>query len=108
MKSDFQKMSNRAIEIREEYSKVEKKKWDIDQIFMGVVKDFGDLSELLMIKRGYRGEMNEEVQKKIEHEMADILWVLLVLAKKIDVDLEKGFWKTMDELEIKIKKQKNV
>lgn len=77
----------------------------MEQVFMGMTKDVGDLSKLLMIKGGYRGDYNEETKKALEHELSDVLYCVLVLADKLGIDLEKSFSRTMDELEEKIRKQ---
>ena len=37
-----------------------------------------------------------------EHELADVLWSLLVIAKRCDVELETAFARTMDELEAEL------
>ena len=40
-----------------------------------------------------------DARRKLEHELADCLWSILVLADVYDVDLERAFRRTMDELE---------
>ena len=39
------------------------------------------------------------VKEKLEHELADCSWSVIVLAQAHEVDLEAAFLKTMDELE---------
>lgn len=102
MKKDFKEMINRAVEIREKYSKNDLKQWEIEQGFMGMVKDVGDLSKLLMVNGGYRKDLEGDVKGKLEHELADVLYSLLVIADKIGIDLEKSFWNTMDDLDRRI------
>ena len=60
--------------------------------------------KLITAKEGLR-EI-EDVDDKLEHELADCLWSVLVLADKYNIDLEKSFLKTMKGLEIKIIKSK--
>ncbi len=62
----------------------------------GFVVDVGDLMKLVMAKAGARPV--DDVQAKLAHELSDCLWSVLVLAKAYDVDLEKEFLRTMDEL----------
>jgi NTP pyrophosphatase (non-canonical NTP hydrolase) len=38
-------------------------------------------------------------QRRVNHELADCLWSVLVLARKLDVDIERAFWTTMLELD---------
>lgn len=66
----------------------------------GFVVDVGDLMKLVMAKAGARPV--DDVQAKLAHELSDCLWSVLVLAKAYDVDLEKEFVKTMDEIEAKL------
>ena len=44
----------------------------------------------------------EDLKKKIEHELADVLFSVCVLADKLDVDLEDSFARTMNQLEQRI------
>jgi NTP pyrophosphatase (non-canonical NTP hydrolase) len=41
----------------------------------------------------------ENSKEKLEHEISDCLWSLIVLAHLHHIDVEKTFLKTMDELE---------
>ena len=106
MDNNFQKMQQKAIEIRNLYSKTDPKQWSVDQVFMGMTKDLGNLSKLLMVKQGYRDDLSAEVDEKIAHELSDLTFSLFVLADKLDVNLEKSFWKTMEEIEDKLDKDK--
>lgn len=36
-------------------------------------------------------------------KLADVLWCILVLSDKLDVDLEKAFFRTMKDLEKRLK-----
>jgi NTP pyrophosphatase (non-canonical NTP hydrolase) len=102
---DFKKITERAIGIRNKYSKLEKelygKEWTREQIAEGFVGDVGDLMKLVLAKSGVRNIENAD--GKIAHELSDCLWSLLVLSNKYGIDLEKSFLETMNELENKIK-----
>ncbi len=97
----------RALSVREKYAELEKKKygkeWSKVQIMEGFVGDVGDLMKLVMAKEGIRS--TDEVDSKLEHELSDCLWSILVLAQKYNVDLEKSFMKTMGELEERIARE---
>lgn len=62
----------------------------------GFVVDVGDLTRLVMAATGARDV--EGYQSKLGHELADCLWSVLVLAKRLDVDLAEAFERTMNEL----------
>jgi NTP pyrophosphatase (non-canonical NTP hydrolase) len=34
----------------------------------------------------------------LEHELADVLWAIIAIADRCDVDLERAFVATMDQL----------
>lgn len=104
MKNDFQKMVKRAVEIKAKYKKIEPKPWGVEQAFMGMMKDVGELSKLIMIKKGYRTDSDKKLHAALEHQLSDILYSILIIADKTKVDLEKSFWRTMDEIEQRLKK----
>lgn len=66
----------------------------------GFVGDVGDLMKLVMAKSGMRAI--PDADRKLAHELSDCLWSVLVLARLYDVDLEKEFLHTMDEIEHKL------
>ncbi len=67
----------------------------------GFVGDVGDLMKLVMAKAGARPIA--DVEAKLAHELADCLWSVLVLARAYDVDLERAFLRTMDDLDTKLR-----
>ncbi len=72
---EFSKIIKRAIEIRKQYTEVEKKRngkeWNNEQIMQGFVGDMDDLVKLIMTKEGLREIKN--VNEKLKHELADCL-----------------------------------
>ncbi len=103
MENNFQKMIDRALEVKAKYDKIEPKEWGVDQDFMGMVKDVGDLGKILMVARGYRDDIDRNKTGALPHELSDILFSLITIANKTGVDLEKAFHKTMDELDERLK-----
>jgi NTP pyrophosphatase (non-canonical NTP hydrolase) len=103
---ELEQIIKRAAEVKEKYHELEMKKygkkWTNSQIAQGFVGDVGDLMKIIMAKEGLR-EM-EDVDKKLEHELADCLYCVALLANKYGVDLEKAFLENMDKLEIRISK----
>ena len=101
---EFKELENRALEIRMQYRALNKAKghhpWSALTYTEGFVGDVGDLMKLVMAKAGYRG--GEQVDEKIEHELADCLWSVMAIAHELEVDLEQSFIKTMNELEARI------
>ncbi|WP_326601124.1 hypothetical protein [Streptomyces sp. NBC_01800] len=63
------------------------------KIFVGGV---GDLAKIVMAQEGARDMPGGRAA--LEHELADCLWSVLVLAHRYDVNLDVAFLHTMDEL----------
>jgi len=97
---EYEEILKKALLVREKFSRYEiknnGKEWTREQILQGFVVDIGDLVKLCMAKEGHR--YVEDVDKKLPHELADCLWCILVLAHKYNIDLEKAFTETMNEL----------
>lgn len=100
----FQEIIQKALEVRKKYSVFEKEKygreWNSQEIMSGLVGDIGDLSKLIQAKSGIRNISN--VNEKLEHELSDCLWSIIVIADKYNIDLEVAFTKTMKDLEEKL------
>jgi NTP pyrophosphatase (non-canonical NTP hydrolase) len=98
---EFHKIIARAMEIRERFEAMETRlygsSWTSEEIALGFVGDVGDLAKLIIAENGKRNIPNSHT--KLEHELADCLWSLIVLSKIHGIDLEKAFVDTMDELE---------
>ena len=97
-------LSARAEQVRAQFAAREiaqgGRAWTREELMQGFVVDVGDLMKLVMAKAGARTV--DDVQVKLAHELSDCLWSVLVLAKAYDVDLEKEFLQTMDEIEAKL------
>jgi len=98
---EFQKIIERALKIRRQYEAKEKKvygsAWTSEEIALGFVGDVGDLVKLVVAENGRR--TIPDSKKKLEHELADCLWSVIVLSQMHGVDLESSFMNTMDDLE---------
>lgn len=104
----FNELSNRAMEIREKFGEYElangERKWTREDVMMGFVGDVGDLAKLVMAHQNIRNIPDK--QAKIEHELADCLWSILVLARMYNIDLEATFLNTMRDLHKFLDEQK--
>jgi NTP pyrophosphatase (non-canonical NTP hydrolase) len=98
---EFRRIIDRALTVRHYYEEKEKQlygsPWTRQDLALGFVGDVGDLAKLILAENGKRTITDSK--EKLEHELADCLWSIIVLAKLHDVDLETSFMKTMDELE---------
>ena len=71
--------------------------WTLEERTLGLVGDVGDLAKLIQAHEGVR--IVEDSPAALEHEFADVLWSVIVIADRCGVDLEAAFLRTMDELE---------
>ena len=98
---DFQEIIDRALTIRKLYEEKEEhlygSAWTREEIALGLVGDVGDLAKLVLAENGKRHIKNSK--EKLEHEISDCLWSLIVLAKLHDIDMEQSFREAMDKLE---------
>ena len=98
---EFQKLIDRALAIRKQYSEKEQNlygsAWTSEEITLGFVGDVGDLAKLIIAENGKRNISNSK--EKLEHELSDCLWSILVLADLHGISLEKAFLKTMNDIE---------
>ncbi len=98
---EFRELEQRALEIRGQYALLERRRygraWTREEIALGSVGDVGDLMKLALAREGVRAI--PDAAEKLAHELADCLWSLLVLADAYEVDLQRAFLRTMDELE---------
>ncbi|WP_330237279.1 nucleotide pyrophosphohydrolase [Streptomyces sp. NBC_00566] len=74
--------------------------WTNEEFALGFVGDVGDLAKLVMAEEGARDVPGGRAA--LEHELADCLWSVLVLADRYDIDLGLAFHRTMTELETAI------
>lgn len=97
----LEELQQRAEAIQAQYDALNKadghSDWSALDYTSGLVGDVGDLIKLVMAKEGKR--RGQDLDARIAHEPSDILWSVLVIAKKYDINIEEAFTKTMDELE---------
>ena len=98
---EFSTMTARALALRRVLEDHERQKfgraWSREELALGLVGDIGDLAKLIQAAEGVR-EI-EGIRAKLEHELADVLWSVIVIADQYDVDLEASFVRTMDGIE---------
>ena len=71
--------------------------WTREETALGFVGDVGDLAKLVLAAEGARSDVGG--REELEHELADCLWSVLVLAARYDVDLGSVFERTLGDLE---------
>lgn len=104
LRMEFKDIIKRAQEIQKAYRLFNKqqkyKVWGVSEYVQGFVGDVGDLMKLVMAKENFRH--STKVDRKLAKELADCLWSTIIIAKELEIDLEKEFLSEMDELEKRI------
>lgn len=98
---EIQAAIERALRIRTHYANYETtlygRSWTVEELFLGMVGDMGDLAKLIQAHEGVRAIDDSEAL--LRRELADVLWSVIILAHHCDVDLEAAFVEDMDNLE---------
>lgn len=104
---DVQQLQERAVRIHDLYDLLNRRErgrvWTREEFMLGFVGDVGDLAKLVMAAEGARAMPGGRAA--LEHELADCLWSLLVLAYRYDIDLTSAFDHTMTGLEDAIRQR---
>lgn len=98
---EFQKLVNRAMDLRNQYEKKERQLYGSpatdEDIAQGLLADANNLVKLVMAEHGKREIMHST--EKLSSQLSHCLWSVIVLATMHNVDLEQSFMETMDKLE---------
>jgi NTP pyrophosphatase (non-canonical NTP hydrolase) len=70
----------------------------LEELTLGLLGDIGDLAKLVQAHEGVREIPNAEAA--LEHELADVLWSVIVIASRCSIDLEATSLKTMNDLDV--------
>jgi NTP pyrophosphatase (non-canonical NTP hydrolase) len=77
-------MTRRALHVRQLYNAHERRlygrAWSLQELTLGLVGDIGDLAKLVQAHEGVRDM--ENAATALEHELADVLWSVMVIADR--------------------------
>ena len=97
---NFRDLEAKALRLNELYEILEAKKygraWTTQELMLGFVGDVGDLAKLVQADSGVRSI--DDHRAKIGHELSDCLWSILVLARKLEIDIEAEFVRNVEEI----------
>lgn len=101
---NLEALGDRAAQIQRLYDELNTQQrgrvWTREEFMLGFAGDIGELSNIVLALEGARDR--PDVMQDLEHELADCLYSVLVLARIYGVDLEASFHRTMTTLEKKI------
>jgi NTP pyrophosphatase (non-canonical NTP hydrolase) len=99
---DIQTARTRAMHVRGLYHQLEERhegsSWNVKDDMLGLVNDVGTVSRLVMAAGG-RWLPDGDLAEQTEGKLAELLWWVLVLSDRLDVDIEKAFAGTMDRIQ---------
>lgn len=97
---DFSELEGRALQLREALARWEQqqygREWTLEELALGLVGDVGDLAKLIQAHEGVRNA--DDVHALLEHELSDVLWSVIVIAHRLQIDLPAAFLRTMDDI----------
>jgi hypothetical protein len=99
---DLETASDRAMHVRGLYHQLEERHegspWAVKDDVLGLVNDVGTLARLAMAANGQwvpEGDLAVQTAGKL----AESLWWILVLARRLGVDIDEAYAATMDRIE---------
>lgn len=101
---NFDKAIERSIALRESYHKLEKqyhgKEWSVEEDALAFLTDAGLVGRLTMSQQG-RWPKADNTETELEHKLSECIWWLIVLAKRMDIDIGEA----LDDFLSKLEKQ---
>jgi hypothetical protein len=99
---DFSKIIKRSIAIRESYHKLErqyhKNEWSVEEDALAFLTDAGLVGRLTMSQQE-RWPKGGDTASELEHKLSECIWWLIVLAERMDIDIEKSLDGFLSKLE---------
>jgi NTP pyrophosphatase (non-canonical NTP hydrolase) len=91
-KSDFNEAVERSLKIRERYHELELQhhgsKWTVEEDALAFLTDAGLVGRLTMSQQG-RWPAGKDANEELEHKLGESIWWLVVLAKRMDIDIQE-------------------
>lgn len=83
------------------------KTWGNEELLVGLVTDVGDLARLVLAKEGFRAA-GTDIDKALRHELADCLWVTIVLAENYDINLADALVEMSKDIRERLKESRDL
>jgi hypothetical protein len=89
--TDFSEVVERSVQIRQLYHQLERqhhgKEWSVEEDALAFLTDAGLVGRLTMSQQG-RWPTDEEPVPELEHKLGECIWWLIVLAKRMNIDID--------------------
>jgi len=104
---NFNAAIERSLKIRERYHELEIQhhgsEWTVEEDALAFLTDAGLVGRLTMSQQG-RWPSGNDYGKDLEHKLGESIWWLVVLAKRMDIDIQDAFDKFLTKTERLIEK----
>lgn len=98
----FNEIVERSIAIRHSYHKLEKQfhesEWTVEEDALAFLTDAALVGRLAMSQQGRWPKGNNTIPE-LEHKLSECIWWIIVLAERMDIDIEKSLDEFLSKLE---------
>lgn len=99
---DFKEIISKSQDIRELYHELERKhhdsEWTVEEDALAFLTDAGLVGRLTMSQQG-RWPKGEQTVPELEHKLGECIWWLVILASRMDIDIEQAMEKFLVKTE---------
>lgn len=99
--SDLKKIIERSLEIRSKYHELELihhgGKWTVEEDALAFLTDAGLVGRNVMSQQQRWPKANTETE--LEHKLGETIWWLIVLADRMEIDIEEAIGKFLSKTE---------
>jgi len=103
--TNFEEIIKRSLEIRKQYHKLERlhhgNEWTVEEDALAFLTDAGLVGRNVMSQQNRWPKANS--QEELEHKLGESIWWLVVLADRMDIDIEQAVEKFLTKTEKLIK-----
>ncbi|TGE34731.1 MazG-like protein [Desulfosporosinus fructosivorans] len=101
---NFNEVVERSVQIRKQYHQLERqyheKEWTVEEDALAFLTDAGLVGRLTMSQQE-RWPKGGDTLSELEHKLSECLWWVIVLAKRMNIDISES----LDEFLSKLEKQ---
>lgn len=99
---NFTEAVERSIKIRKQYHDLEhkyhEKEWTVEEDALAFLTDAGLVGRLTMSQQG-NWPTNGETESELEHKLGECIWWVIVLAKRMNIDISEALEKFLSKTE---------
>ena len=103
----FKQITERSLAIREKYHQLERKyhgsHWSIEEDALAFMSDAGLVARLAMAQQERWPKSDSDVPKELAHKLSENIWWLIVLADRMNIDINHSMEQFLSSMEQKLK-----